>query len=291
MIANSSRLLGILLLAGCIWYFSTSLHGRDEFDPYTHLCKLNTSERDCLKEKFERLAESELYEKPGSDAKATLHRITSDINRCDVEASSAEVRDECQIPVYKEGIDTLFHIGQIGKSLNLEFDKCDDKYCREALSKKSKAMYQAFAQARYDKWLKENVETNAVPEGEEIYQLKYEPSCKNGIPYIVCQDRRLLKLENRLSELEPSASYYGIPPYTYTVREDIKAAIATCGQDSNCYERVYRWGIFSYVRIIEVGKKMRDEQAKCSSEQGCWDRANESAQIALATSLEALEKF
>lgn len=291
MIANSSRILGFLLLAVCIWYFSTNVVGRDEFDPYTHLCQQNTSERDCLKEKLERLAESELHEKPGSDVKVVVNRINSDTSRCDSEAGSVEERDECQIPIYKEGIDTLFHIAQIGRSLNLEFDKCDDKYCREALTQKSKAMYQAFAQARYDKWLKENVETNAVPEGEEIYQLKYEPSCKNGTPYMVCQDRRLLKLENRFAELEPSASYYGVAPYTYQVREDIKAAIATCGQDPNCYERVYRWGIFSYVRIIEVGKKMRDEQAKCSSEQECWNRANESAQIALATSLEALEKF
>ena len=176
----------------------------------------------------------------------------------------------------------------IGKRYFFNYERCTDQYCKTAIDEKVKAEYGAYAQERYNRWYAENVIVDAMPESEKKYQLGYEPSCRNGVPYLVCQDRRLLKLENRMNSMEPSAMHNDVSPYFYYTREYLKDGLGKCGQDPNCYEYYYRLGIDSYTYIIEAGQTMRTDQGRCSNDQACWDRAKETAQIEVSTRLDFL---
>lgn len=259
-----------------------------EFDPYSYVCTKSNVGNACLKEKFDLLSTSQLYEMKGNDVAEVVNRTRSDISQCTRVSTNAQERDECEIPVYERGISTLVRIAQIGKPYYYEIDKCPDQYCTNDINTKVKAMYAAYAQERYNKWYAENVVVEQIPESEKKYQLGYEPSCRNGVPYLVCQDRRLLKLENKMNSMEPSAMHNDVSPYFYYTREYLKDGLGKCGQDPNCYEHYYRLGIDSYAYIIEAGKTMRTQQEHCSNDQACWDRAKETAQIQVSTRLEFL---
>ncbi len=259
-----------------------------EFDPNAYTCAKESSESTCLKEKFELLSSSQLYKMTGNDVTETISKTNSDISLCSRKATSTDERDACEIPVYERGITTLVGISKIGKRYYFDLEKCADRYCKAAIEEKVKAGYAAYAQERYNKWYAENVIVETVPEGEKNYQLGHEPSCRNGVPYLVCQDRRLLKLENKMTQLEPAAMYDDVSPFYYHTREYLKNELGKCGQDPNCYEHYYKLGIDAYAYIIEAGKSMRTEQARCSGDQSCWDRAKQSAQIQVSTQLEFL---
>lgn len=131
-------------------------------------------------------------------------------------------------------------------------------------------------------------ENPSVPVEDQKYAIKYEPSCRSGVPYLVCQDRRLLKLENKMNELQPSAMHYDVSPFYYRVSEYLKEELLKCGQDPNCYEHYYKLGIDSYALIIEAGKNMREAQKRCDQIQACWDQTKQDAQVALSVNLQFL---
>lgn len=273
-----------------IFVFAVTFSGEllEEFDPSAYICTKQSSERACLKEKFELLSASQLYKMTGNDVAETISKTNSDVSLCARKATSADERDACEIPVYARAIETLVGISKIGKRHYFAIEKCLDQYCKAAIEEKVKAEYALYAQERYKKWYDENVIVEAVPESEKQYQLGYEPSCRNGVPYLVCQDRRLLKLENKMNQIEPLAMYDDVPPFYYHTREYLKEELNKCGQDPNCYEHYYKLGIDSYAYIIENGKKLRVDQARCSNDQSCWDRAKQNAQILVSTKLEFL---
>lgn len=259
-----------------------------EFDPYTNTCAKESSQNACLKQKHELLSSSQLYKMTGNDVAETISKTNSDLSLCGRKATSADERDACEIPVYERGIASLVGISKIGKQYYFDLEKCTDQYCKAAIEEKVKAGYAAYAQERYNKWYTENVIVETVAESEKAYQLGYEPACRNGVPYLVCQDRRLLKLENKMTQLEPSAMHDDVSPFYYRTREHLKSELGKCGQDPNCYEHYYKLGIDSYTLIIETGKSMRLEQGRCSGDQACWDRAKQTAQMMLSTKLEFL---
>lgn len=270
--------------------FAASFEGEPpkEFDPDTYTCTKSGSENVCLKEKFDLLADSQLYAMTGNDISEVINRVKSDVGQCARVSTNAQDRDTCEIQVYERGIATLVRIADIGKPYYFEIEKCPDQYCKNEINEKVKAGYSAYAQERYNKWYTDNVQVDQTPEDEKKYQLGYEPSCRNGVPYVVCQDRRLLKLENKMNEMEPSVMHYDVPPYAYLAREYLKEELSKCGQDPNCYEHYYRLGIDSYSYIIEVGKTLRGEQSRCSNDQSCWDRVKQNAQIQVSSRLEFL---
>lgn len=271
--------------------FAASFEGEPpkEFDPDAHTCTKSGAGNVCLKEKFDLLADSQLYAMTGNDISEVINRTNSDISQCTRVSTNAQDRDACEIPVYERGISTLVRIAKIGKPYYFEIEKCPDQYCKNEINEKVKAGYSAYAQERYNKWYVESVQVDQTPEDEKKYQLGYEPSCRNGVPYMVCQDRRLLKLENKMNQMEPSVMHYDVPPYGYQTREYLKKELSKCGEDPNCYENLYRLGIDAYTLIIEAGKQMREEQGRCSNDQRCWDTAKQNAQLIVSSQIRFLE--